>query len=391
MRFLILSAVPAFAGASLLVGLLSASPATPSPGVGLEHVYEYTKPLRWEGDLKADLDPAGHYLYVLEAGKGDVSAHVIDWRSGEEMRRVNLSDLSCDWETQWEIVQWEFVPKTSFIHLGCGASHYLLAGADLSVAHTLWDAAPRLADIAFSPDGNLVLVLPTLKEAHATAALYRLSPWEKVADMELEGRGPLFTQDGKHVVTLLFSFKLVSSVRVATTCGIAFYEVPAGKPVRRWVREVSGQFCPHRPKTVPQADSYMMLEDFELKQPQGYSVPTIIIWDAWTGEIARTINYYPDLGPSTLLSVSADGRFAVAGAWDDPQDSRWSRDFIIWDLQEGTVAYQAPKYRSAWGKNTSGREVYPHFSYDGKYLILVRERSVELLQIIPPATDGAVK
>ncbi len=158
-----------------------------------------------------------------------------------------------------------------------------------------------------------------------------------------------------------------------------FYEVPSGKVAHTWEHHGSSgdEPCPDPAWfSVIEGKPYKLV--FAHRTPAGE--PAIFVWDAWTGAHLRTI----DIEPYTLatnISLSPDGHFLIAGTWDDPQDNPVSADFTIWNLSTGEVTYQSPRYKSRWGPNKVGSEVYPHFSLDGRYIVAVTPRGVDVYQV----------
>jgi hypothetical protein len=203
--------------------------------------------------------------------------------------------------------------------------------------------------------------------------LYELPSWTEIAPWNSPGQGEVFTQDGKYVIARLIREE-EGRPQVAE-CGLAFYEVPTGKVASRWLvdprQRGDENHCWDAGAPIPNAP-YLVVNRMLGK--------SLVVVDLWSGKVLK--HFEPtDVKIATNPVVSPDGRLVVVGGWDDPQDQEWSRDFVVWSLQTRQIVYRTPKYRSVWGRNTSGRQVYPGFSYDGKYLIVVKESSVEFWYI----------
>ena len=163
---------------------------------------------------------------------------------------------------------------------------------------------------------------------------------------------------------------------------MVFYEVPSGKVAKQWRADVGTEACytsgvtsyPFLPP-IPGQTGYRQIAK------TSWTASPYTVFDVWNGKV---LYEFQDPDVDSLLgnpSVSSDGRYLVEAASDDPQDSKWSRDFIIWDVETGKIVFQTPKYRSIWGPEGIGKEVHAQFSSEGNYLIVVIGRSIEIYKV----------
>ena len=95
-----------------------------------------------------------------------------------------------------------------------------------------------------------------------------------------------------------------------------FYEVPSGKLSNQWTQHGENTRCPRKPLLFLNKPPYR----FALAQATVVGEDAIFLWDTWTGEQVRRIRVAP-YSLATRPSVSANGRYVVAGTWNDPQDN----------------------------------------------------------------------
>lgn len=338
-------------------------------GLSLQRVYAYERPKSITGSSDALLDPEGRYLYLASVEKRAVHVTKIDWRNSRIEGEKTLRDSECEWA-----MVWAWVPRTQLIHLRACGAHYILDAETLDIKRRL--EGRRWGDgFVFSPTGQVVLISEYDEQLKSfQRALYELPSWTQIAPWEAPGQDEIFSLDGRYVIAKLIRTDEARPVLIKE-CGVAFYEVPSGKLTSKWLVH-SGQnshegHCWDTDPLIPNQPYFVVDELLGNGR---------VVVDLRTGKIVYSLEP-PDVAVATKPHVSPDGRFVVVGGWDDPEDQEWSRDFVIWDLKTRQIVYQSPKYRSVWGRSTHGRQVFPRFSEDGKYLIVVREEAVELYAI----------
>jgi hypothetical protein len=336
-------------------------------GFSLQLAYTYKMPVGWTGDLRALLDANSHFLYVAESGRGQFHIRKIDWRRGETVLEKDYSTWTCHSDL---LTRWELVSRGRYIHLWYCSSQFVLDMENLSVVREL--KAKRSGEgFLFPPPGGVILVSQYDESKGKFAeGLYSVENWTKIADWENPGFAFAFTPDGRYLITRWT--RPGKRAGWAGECGVNHYDVRTLKLAGTWsVNPEEGHCLGSSPALIPGTEYYVV--DRVLGRG-------LVVRNLWDGKILYDLP--SDLQPKWQPSVSPDGRLVVAGAWDDPEDSPWSRDFIIWDLGKREIVYQTPRYRSVWGRNTTGREVFPQFSYDGEYLIVAKEKSVEIWQLV---------
>jgi hypothetical protein len=335
-------------------------------GLSLAFSYRLHMPRGWSGNLSALLDPEGHYLYVFDTGESGVHVLKVDWRNERTEKVVTYPDPACNWAMT---LSW--IPHTRFIHMRSCGVHYVLDSETLEIERKMLGEKWHEGFI-FSPTGNMVLVSEYDEEQKAFRRVLREFPsWTEIGPWNSPGQAERFTDDGRYLVARLS--RSHESKPIAVECGLAFYEIPTGKLATKWLVDPQKvKYCGGASPILIPKSPYLAVD---LVLARG-----LVVADLWTGTVVYELEV-PDVSIQTVPNLSPNGRYVVAGGWDDPQDKDWSRDFVIWDLETRKIVYQTPKYRSVWGRNTAGREVYPRFSDDGKYLIIVEERGVELHRI----------
>lgn len=373
----------------LLLTLALASELASEKGkqISLHLLYEYRQTPTWKGRMLAVLDPESQFLYVIERQKAVVRE--IDWRASKQVRAKDFSHLSCDrknphlWEKYKDaprLHRWKLIPGTPWVHMIYCQSVYLVDINTLEVVRKLIDGAVEWGSAFFLPGGDKVLITrsaPTENIWHRQ--LYRIDSWELLREWDDFAYFDVkFSPDGRYGY-------FMSAVEGATgkmACGLSTYELLTGRLEKTWELKGDSAHCPWPFEFLGQS------QDIVVDLAAGPRV-VVSLRDIHTGKVLRTIRLEGNSPKSR--SISPDGRYVVAGAWDSPEDSPVSQDFKIWDIQTGEVVYETPKYLSVWGSRTIGREVRPRFSDDGKYLILVKERSVELHRILLPAARHEAK
>lgn len=355
----------------------------------LEKVYTYRNKLlssRTIVDFKARLDPSGKYLYVMQESEGRV--WVVDWRNNKVIREADLSGLPCEWYDPEQlksrrdkpIFKWEFVPKTNWLFLHRCSMGLLIDSDTFQLVRTIINPSREKGRVFFSPEGDFAAVARFQSQHEKwSLELRRVESWEHVAEWPSAGPPFGFTPDGKYVVELSNSREAIPpSAAGKGVCSMTFYEVPSGKAATRWEHSEAEQACPYWTwSLLTKGEPYRLVA-----WQTGPSYKRAIhVWDAWTGKLLRVVEAIPySLG--TLLSITPDGQYVVSGTWDDPQDNPVSADFTIWNLDSGEIAYQTKPYRSKWGPSTVGTEVYPSFSVDGRHLIAVTPKGIDIYEII---------
>jgi hypothetical protein len=340
------------------------------PALSLERVYVYEAPKRWTGNLDALLDPDGTFLFVVETGNSGVRARKVDWRSGQIVKEKTYENSGCSWDIR---PVWAWIPSTRLIELRFCGFHYILETTTLESERRM--QARRYGEgFVFSPTGRIALV-STYDEQRKTfhKALHEVQSWKEISSWDLPGQDEVFSQDGRYMIARLIREE--DGRPHVAECGLAFYEVSTGKLASEWLVDPRGHrqesTCWRADNLIPNT-AYLALDRILGKG--------LAVVDLWFGKVIYELEH-PDVAIETRPEVSPDGRYVVVGGWNDPEDEEWSRDFIIWNLKTRRIVHQAPRYRSVWGRNTFGREVYPRFSYDGSYLIVAREDSVDLWRI----------
>lgn len=362
--------------ASLCASVSSPAGTMTTQPLDLSKVYEFPVPKSRKARLLANLDPESRYLYVAETGKRGLRVQKIDWTAPAVVKEKQYSETDC---TSDYFAELEFVPGTKYIHLrGCGA-HYLVDSETLSIVRNVASASRSGESVVFSPDGKLAYVSEYDEEQRRMrAAIYGVEPWSKISEWNFPGTSPRFTPDGLYLATEVSEsgdWKGVkTTVKKTLRCGLAFHDVKSGGKEISWMAEPEKTGCPRPTYRFVPGTQYLMVDEILGRG--------LVVRDGLSGRVLYDLP--SDLPPSTGPEVSPDGRLVVAGAWDDPQDQEWSRDFVIWSLQSRQIVYQMPRYRSVRGRNTHGREAYPRFSSDGRYLIVAKELGVELYRVLPP-------
>jgi len=366
--------------ASLVLPLQSAPKETER--LTLRRVYEYKGQRKWTGKMLATLDADSRFLYIAEWGMGRVLK--IDWRASKVVKEADFSSLPCvrQYALGWNIkdpqriVYWHLLPDTPYGHMGYCNSEYFVDTRSLEIVRKLNENA----SFSFLPKvGQVLLSRSHGQEAPVRRELRRIDTWELVREWDdPAGTWPLLSQDERYA---FYMTERKEPGEKPAACEVAVQELTTGRLVDRWELSQGSRECPGALQFLGTNSEVVVAFS-----PDPHVV--ISLRSIKTGDTLHTIRMERIIPKSH--SLSPDGKYVVAGAWDDPGDSLWSRDFVIWDLQTGEVVYQTSKYLSRWGSRTHGREVYPSFSPDGKYLILVKESSVELLQIIaPPSATSA--
>lgn len=328
---------------------------------------------RLVADIEAKLDPSSKYLYLTDLEKARVL--VIDWRKDTLIKTAGLADLPCVWYNpeayenypEKPIFLWEFVPHTNLLFVMYCHTQLLLDAKTFQVVRTLINPLHESGSVVFSAAGDLALVTRIERQSERrTVELRRVQTWEIVAHWPSDIVTEAFTPDGKYIVEL---------PEDGNGCTMNFYEVPSGKLSNQWTQDRENALCPKKPLL------FLNKPPYRLALAQGAVGEYIIsLWDTWTGKQVRRIRVAP-YTLATRPSVSANGRYVVAGTWNDPQDNPISAGFTIWNVDSGEVVYRTPTYKSTWGPNTVGEEVYPSFSQDGKYLVTVSPEGVRIYEI----------
>lgn len=355
---------------SVALLLLPAHTSPGADGLSLELAYVLRMPRGWSGNLDGLLDPEGRFLFIVETGDWGVRVSKVDWRNERTDKRKTYPGSACNWDLA---SRWSWIPHTRFIELKFCGVHYVIDAESLEIKHNM--QAKRYGEgFVFAPTGTMVLVSEYDEEKkNFRKALHEFPSWAEIAPWRSRGQDERFTHDGRYIIA-----KLIRSDPhrgVVAECGLAFYEVPTGKLATKWlVDPQEEEYCGGGSTTLLPNLAYLAVDRVLARG--------LVVADLWTGKVLYDLEA-ADVSIQTIPSLSPDGRLVVVGGWDDPEDNQWSRDFVIWDLRTRKVVYQAERYRSVWGRNTHGREVYPRFSNDGKYLIAVEEHGIELYRIIP--------
>lgn len=369
----------ALASAGSLVLPLRSAPKE-SDKLTLRRVYEYKDQRKWTAKMLATLDADGRFLYIAEWGVGSVLK--IDWRASKVVNTADFSSLPCvrQYAPAWNIkhpariVYWRLLSDTPYAHMGYCNSGYLVDTTSLDMVRKLDEDAL----FSFLPKVRQVLVSRTNdQQAPIRRELRRIDTWELLREWDdPAGTWPDFSRDERHAYYMTERKDLGGK---PAACEVTVQELSTGRVIDRRQLQQGPPECPLVLAFSAQSPDLVLDATRDART-------VISLRNIKTGETVRTIRMEKIIPKSP--SVSPDGKYVVAGAWDDPGDSLWSRDFVIWDLQTGEVVYQTGKYLSRWGSRTHGREVYPSFSDDGNYLVVVKERSVELLRIIPPVKSA---
>jgi len=338
--------------------------------IGLDLVYQVTMPANWKGQLKALLDTDSKYLYIAASSEGKLRLRILNWGTDKVVREADYSQWNCGSDN---ISVWDWVQGRPYIHLRYCRSEYLLDATSLAVVRRIGDVHRSGEGAVFSATGDVVLVSTfDVAEGKLKRALHRVADWSKIGNWDHPGVGPAFTLDGRYIVVEDVRSGPwkgpTSTVNRVLECGLSVYEVATGNRLAHWMTSPDEGQCLGGSLVFVPHTRYHIID-----QAPGHSFS---VRELFTGEVLFDLP--SELRPSTAPSISPDGQLVVAGAWDDPEDSTWSRDFIIWDLRTREVVYQTPRYRSVWGRNTTGREVFPQFSFDGKYVIVAKEKAVEI-------------
>jgi len=378
---------------SLLGGLTPMLHPAPTQGqnLALVKVYEYKEPRRWKGRMHAVLDTQNRFLYIVEWEMGVVKQ--IDWRSGKQTREVDFSELPCDrgyFAEMWKKIKdaerigsWWPIPGTPYASMGYCGSQYIVDTRTLRIVRDLSDFRQEggWTSFDFLPKSGFVLVRRGLPQENVVPSeLYRFDTWELVRKWDYSKNSRLLLSQDEKYAFYLNEHKGPDGKPGG--CEVSVEELTTGHPIEKWQLQEGPPDCPLALRFWGSSSDIVV--DWTTSAHVVVSLRNIR-----TGKVLRTIRLEGAFPKST--DISPDGKYVVAGAWNDPQDSPVSQDFKIWDLGTGEVVYETTKYRSVWGSRTHGREVHPSFSYDGKYLILVKERSVELLQINSSASSTAAK
>jgi WD40 repeat protein len=328
---------------------------------------------RIAGNIEAKLDPSSKYLYLIDLEKARVL--VIDWRKDTLIKTASLADLPCVWYNpeayknypEKPILLWQFLPHTNLLFVVHCETQLLLDARTFQVIRTVMNPLRERGSVVFSAAGDLALVTRIERQSERrTVELRRVQTWEIVAHWPSDIDTEAFTPDGKYIVEL---------PEGGNGCTMNFYEVPSGKLSNQWTQDGENALCPGKPLL------FLNKPPYRLALAQGVVGEYIIsLWDTWTGKHVRRIRVAP-YTLATRPSVSANGRYVVAGTWNDPQDNPISAGFTIWNVDSGEVVYRTPTYKSTWGPNTVGEEVYPSFSQDGKYLVTVSPEGVRIYEI----------
>lgn len=384
-------------GVVLLAALCLRSGVAAGEPNKLELKKVYTHPARWDfGGARAtppgaELDPTGRYLYIFEGERAKL--RIVDWRQDKLIKRVDLSDLPCGWDNPEQfkndpyqpIYNWRFLPRTNLVALSHCDSALLIDAGSFALVRTLTSPPRDKGRVLFSPAGDFALVTRIESETQNRSMEFRKTEtWEFIAGWTSSPLAYAFTPDGKYVVEIAVQWdrpyedkRFIAGV---LACSVTFREVPSGQIVHEWERTPEGAPCPKSPPLLVTRGTRYSLIGSQVGPKHKWAIH---IWDGWTGELTRIVEATPYSLTSTL-SVSPDGRYVVAGTWDDPQDNPSSADFTIWSLDSGEVVYQSPRYRSKWGPNTGGQEVYPSFAEDGRHLLVVTTKGIDIYEIKEP-------
>jgi len=344
-----------------------------------------------KGRILAALSSERHLLYLAETAKPRV--HVVNLDNGQLLATHEFSSLACPLlssnngqkharEEHGELVgAWEQVPGTAWAHMEYCGSRYLVDMDKLEIARIVVDGNVERGGVILSRSGNRVLVSTTrLDTGVSTTRLYAAGTWDLLQEWDTRlGGAAAVSPDGKRVI--LLQLRLGESRKDTLRCAIEVRELPTLRLISAWdsgSADGNSDACP-LPLTLIGEFGGTFLESALLPHPRTGVNAGFRIRRTETGEIVQTIQ--DEITIATTPSFSPDGRFAVAGAWDDPQDNAWSQDFKIWDVRTGLVIYETQKYRSVWGKRTRGREVYPSFSSDGRYLLVVYDDHIEVYEL----------
>jgi hypothetical protein len=351
--------------------------------VKLKRVYTYKKPLAWKGVLRALLDPSNQRLFVAEEADDSPVLRVIDWQQKKEVAQLDFSSLACNgpWDAVPRIKRMDFVPQTRFLHLWyCGAD-YLFDSDSLQLKHRLTERSDQPEAIDWARSGEYALVTRWEPRSEQLAvALYRVAEWKRIATWDLQGRWARFTANGKFFMVARERAEPGPGVRIRrrVACGLSFHEVPDGNLTHEW--EVGEQKIsyPREYRCLPFAWEVFPLRD-HYQTVELHWRDAVVVRDAWTGRVMRILK--TDVAQVDGPHVSPDERLAVVGAWETWEDYRWSRDYIIWDLKKGEIAHQTRKYLSPL---ITAKEVHARFSTDGGYLVVAKNREVELHRVTRP-------
>lgn len=349
--------------------------------LAIKKIYSYSsqaimeRPFR---DFEAKLNPSDTHLYLVDKQKGTV--WIIDWRNDELLTKVDLSGLPCDWSEpeaykdypEKPILHWDFVPQNNLISLLHCETQLLVDATTFDLVRIIISPTQEKGTALFSPTGDLALVVQVAKSnKKAAVELRETQTWKLVSAWRTENWPDAFTPDGK------FILELAGSETEAADCVSSLYEVPSGKLASSWKRDGLIEPCPNEASMLlARQNSYILIS--KKSTSAGWR---ILVWDARTGKLLHEI----DAAPYSIaggLSLSPNGRYLVAGTWDDPQDNPVSADMTIWEVSTGEIVYQSPSYKSIWGPYKIGREFYPSFAADNKHLLAVSPEGVHIYKIL---------
>ena len=224
---------------------------------------------------------------------------------------------------------------------------------------TVWDAVnnkilqtfkrpsgnPNINCLALSRDGKQVLV----GSSDGKARLWETTTGKLIQTFDGQG-------GDVHHVSLSFDAKRVLTSTWSKTETATLWDVATGKPIQTLTEHGGG--------AVFSGDAKLILT-----RAKGHK--EAILWDATTGNPRQTLKGHTS--PITLMALSGDGKYALAGAYDNKA--------ILWDTASGKQL-QTLKGHTHWVMAVA-------LSGDGKYALTGSDDKTAILWKIsePPAAN----
>lgn len=310
---------------------------------------------------------------------------VLEWRTKRKLATVSFAHLPCITTSSFNI---QFIAgRDQLVALYCNVL-YLLDSQSLVISREIFSAKQsEILEFVAAPNGKVVAVVTAPDRAAHSVTFLILDTvrWDVVAKWGVS-RYASGLQFGPDSDLLAFEWSEDDGQKFTVRTGVEVRRVLTGELYSQWWRDhKDGYVYIGSPRWVPGFPNWVATD-----RSQSFAPFSIDIWDVHTGKHVRNIPYLEVFRES--ICFAPDWSYAVGSVADDPEDTRFTQEFLVWEPFSGKLFYQSPKRKYLFfdhlafrlsGGAWAPRAVFyiVDISQDSKHLLVIKRKSIAVYKV----------